>query len=300
MTSPPPSETALLEDLLDGIDRGVEAHLAWNQKLLRCALLRQSPGEEMLSANAPELCRLGRWLNRVRVRLDALDAPLTVRIDRIHHEMHNAVRSMCVKLLEGNPSHPDELRDYERSQSELVQLLNTLRQQISTATTHMDALTGLPLRHGLQHAFELRRKDAPRLHSTPWLAMMDVDHFKSVNDTWGHPVGDLALKHIAACLSGCLRQSDYLVRYGGEEFLGLFLVHESVSVAALAQRLLESIRRSAFHTGQDSDLFITLTVTIGLAAIRPDESLQSAVDRADQALLQGKQQGRDRFVVAPA
>lgn len=298
MTSPQPFETALLEDLLDGIDRGVEAHLAWNQKLLRCALLRESPGDEMLSADAPSLCRLGRWLDRVRVKLDGLDASLTKRIDRTHREMHDAVRSMCVKMLDGMPSRPEELQGYERSQSELVQLLNTLRQQITAATTHLDVLTGLPLRHGLQHAFELRRKDAPRLHSTPWLAMMDVDHFKSVNDTWGHPVGDLALKHIATCLSGCLRQSDYLVRYGGEEFLGLFLVHESVSVSALAQRLLEALHRTPCRTESGPDLF--LTITIGLAVVRPDESLQVAIDRADQALLLGKQQGRDRFVVAPA
>ena len=89
----------------------------------------------------------------------------------------------------------------------MVTLLNELRERVAEAATHQDLLTGLPLRHGLEYAFGLRRKDARRDQAQLWLAMIDVDHFKAVNDSHGHAVGDVALQHVAPRLVGCLRES---------------------------------------------------------------------------------------------
>jgi diguanylate cyclase (GGDEF)-like protein len=191
----------------------------------------------------------------------------------------------------------EELPVYERGQSEMVALLNGLRQRVAEAVIHHDLLTGLPLRHGLEYAFELRRKDAQRGAEQLWLGMIDLDHFKSVNDSHGHAVGDAVLKHVTRCLGGCLRETDALFRYGGEEFLALFLVHESLDIELLAARLVEAV--SATPLTAAPGLTLHLTATVGLARVRNGDDLISATERADQAMLEGKALGRSRFVLAP-
>lgn len=290
-----PSHT--LGVLLEGIDHGIEAHLAWNQRLLRCALLRESPGEDVLRPDAHSLCRFGVWLANHRHEVDAFGETLVARIVHAHRSMHDAVRLMCHQVLQGRAAAAADLQTYGHAQSAMVTLLNELRGRIGDAQTHRDLLTGLPLRHGLEYAYLLRQQDARREDAQLWLAMIDVDHFKSVNDTHGHAVGDIALQHIARCLAGCLRHSDALFRFGGEEFLGLFLVHEKQGVELLAARVLDAVGTAPLALPSGATL--RPTVTVGLARARRDEDLVSATERADHAMLLGKARGRGTFVLAP-
>ena len=300
-TSPPaaPAREGAIDpdDLVIGIDRGIEAHLAWTHKLMRCSLLRESPGDDMLRPNAHELCRFGLWLIGARPELERYGESLVRHITVAHQNMHAAVGAMCTKVLAGKAALESELVAYGQHQSEMVALLNNLRQHVADAATRRDALTGLPLRHGLEHAFDLRSRDARRDKHDLWLAMIDVDKFKAVNDTHGHSVGDMALRHIAQLLSATLRENDVLIRFGGEEFLGLFLVQDSDPVTAVAQRLLDALRGAPLRA--DAGLVLPLTATVGLARVRAGDSLAMAVERADHALLQGKTYGRDRYVLAP-
>jgi len=285
------------EGLLEGIDLGIEAHLAWTQRLLRCALLRASPGEDILRADAHARCRFGAWLSSRRHELDLFDDSLVERIAREHQGMHDAVRAMCHRVLHGQAAAAADVRAYEQTQSTMIALLNALRGKVAEAGAHKDVLTGLPLRDGIDYAFALRRKDARRAGEELWLAMIDVDHFKAVNDAHGHAVGDLALQHIARCLAACLRQSDALFRFGGEEFLGLFLVHETQGVDAMAARVLDAVATSPLTTA--SGITLKPTITVGLARVGVEEDLGSATERADRALLLGKAGGRARVVLAP-
>ena len=285
------------DSLLEGIDRGIEAHLAWNQRLLRCALLRESPGDDVLRPNAHTLCRFGQWFYRHRAQLDTFDAALVQQIDASHQTMHDAVRRLCGSVLHGSTAAAPDLQAYELAQSEMVARLNKLREHVAEAATHRDLLTGLPLRHGLEYTFALRRNDARRAGAQLWLAMIDVDHFKSVNDTHGHGVGDQALRHLARQLGACMRDTDVLIRFGGEEFLALFLVREPPGVEVLAARALEAV--GAAPLALASGVTLRLTVTLGLARVRADDDLISATERADHALLQGKMHGRNRYVLAP-
>jgi diguanylate cyclase (GGDEF)-like protein len=286
-----------LETLLDGIDRGIEAHLAWNQRLMRCALLRESPGDDVLKPQAHTLCRFGVWFATHRQQLDSFDAALVQRIAQSHQSMHDAVRRMCERMLLAQPATPEDLQAYEQGQSAMVTQLNALRELVARASTRHDVLTGLPLRHGLEYAFDLRRKDALRAEAKLWLAMIDVDRFKMVNDTHGHAIGDQALQHVAQHLAACMRASDTLIRFGGEEFLALFVVRNPPGSEILAARLLDAVSSAPLVLASGTAL--RLTVTIGLARVRADEDLAAATVRADHALLQGKVHGRNRYVLAP-
>ncbi len=123
------------------------------------------------------------------------------------------------------------------------------------------------------------------------VVLLDVDHFKQVNDRHGHRVGDLVLAEFAARLRGSLRAGDFAVRLGGEEFC-VFLSHAAEEQALEASwRLLRTIRSRPVRTSAGA---LEITASAGVAAWRRRESVESLIDRADQALYEAKREGRDR------
>lgn len=128
--------------------------------------------------------------------------------------------------------------------------------------------------------------------------MIDVDHFKRVNDSYGHAFGDACLQAVAAALhSGLQRPGDLLARYGGEEFAVILLSSDSRGAAVVAERLRQSVAALSFsHDGQ----LVRITCSIGVHTVDgvSDTTAAQALARADQALYQAKQKGRDRVVVA--
>ncbi len=135
---------------------------------------------------------------------------------------------------------------------------------------------------------------ARRNCSTLSIAMVDADHFKNVNDTYGHLVGDKALVHIASVLKAGLRECDILVRYGGEEFLVL-LPDTSSSRAALP---LDRLRgRLAGQKFLNRNAEISLSISIGIATLSTlDKNPMDVIERADKALYAAKRSGRNRVV----
>lgn len=291
---PPPAQPHF-ESLLTGIDEGIQAHLAWNQKLMRCSLLHESPGDDMLQPDAHRRCIFGKWFLTEQSALAGFDAKTTAELERQHQFMHDAVRALCTQSSQGQPAREQDFKAYEAGQTAMVACLNTLRQRVAESVLQHDDLTGLPLRNGLNYAFQIRQSDAARSGVALHLAMVDVDHFKVVNDTWGHPVGDLALQHLARIMTGCLRENDIVIRFGGEEFLFLLLGN---GAEAVVKRLLDEVRNHPMP--MDNGVEVRMTVTAGLTPVLSSDTLAAAVNRADHALLEGKTHGRDRYVIAQA
>lgn len=282
-------------ELLIGIDQGIDAHLAWNQRLFRCALLRESPGNDVILPNSHELCQFGIWFESQRLILDNIDPELIRSIDKAHRLMHDGVRSLATAILQNKAAQEVDMQLYQNHQTTMITLLHTLHNLIESINARHDSLTGLPMRHGLEHAFTIRSKDASRNGLQLWLVMADIDHFKSVNDTHGHSIGDMAIKHVADRLILCIRGNDILFRYGGEEFLALVLVKSGSEIKEIAERMLLSVNEQLVLTNNEN---LNLTVTIGLTSVSPSEILRSAIDRADSALLNGKKAGRNRYIIA--
>ena len=173
-------------------------------------------------------------------------------------------------------------------------LEDTLRRQAQT-----DALTGLANRaHTLERAVQLR--EAALANGTPLAALMlDIDHFKKVNDTRGHACGDAALHGLASTLEHNLRRHDLIGRLGGEEF-AVFLPDTALGQAMqLAERLRMQVAITAMAAPGEPEP-IRITISIGLAMLSGQESLESLLARADDALYQAKREGRNRVVQASA
>jgi diguanylate cyclase (GGDEF)-like protein len=168
-----------------------------------------------------------------------------------------------------------------------AELQNELEQQSNT-----DSLTGLLNRRALQRAASRQIAEAHRRNAPLTLLLLDLDHFKSINDLHGHAGGDQALCLTARCLIGNLRDADLIARIGGEEFAALLPETDEPQATLAAERIrfsLESLGAELVENG------VTLSASFGITRLQPhDTSLEQLLSRADQALYQAKRSGRNR------
>ena len=156
-----------------------------------------------------------------------------------------------------------------------------------------DRLTGLPSRRGLLNLIETLYSDADVPGATPAAILIDVDHFKRINDQHGHGFGDSVLATIARSMQTQVRDQDALGRWGGEEFVLLLHDADLPLAFAVAERIRGAVTGLQFHT--DNGPFST-TVTTGIALWQNGESFEACLERADKALYHGKESGRNRSV----
>ena len=173
-------------------------------------------------------------------------------------------------------------------------ILNDLNRALQEASTH-DQLTGLPNRKLMADCCRREDDRADRDGTTYSLLAIDADRFKSINDTYGHEVGDKVLIGLANSFQSSIRDGDYCARWGGEEFLALLAGADLHTAQLVANRLLNTVRSITIEAG---DARITPRVSIGIAQHLPGQTYPDVYRRADAALLLAKQSGRDRFVLA--
>lgn len=163
-----------------------------------------------------------------------------------------------------------------------------------------DPLTGAANRGHFDEVFANEFATAHR-HGWPLaLVLADLDHFKRINDTHGHQVGDRVLREVVRRMGGCLRKSDLLARYGGEEFALILPGTRREGARVVAERILEAIRERPIEAGAGG-LAIPVTLSLGLAVMNDPEAYDSPAEllrAADRALYEAKAQGRDRLVDA--
>lgn len=163
------------------------------------------------------------------------------------------------------------------------------------ATT--DAVTGLYNRHYLTSHMETRLEAAQRSGKPLSVMMMDIDHFKQVNDTYGHAAGDLVLKEFANRIGKNIRGVDLAARYGGEEFVVMMPETPTDWAYMIADRLRQEVSDNPFEVGLKSGP-ITISVSIGVATSREGISPSVLLEEADKALYEAKESGRNKVIIA--
>ncbi|PKH06612.1 GGDEF domain-containing protein [Moritella sp. Urea-trap-13] len=161
----------------------------------------------------------------------------------------------------------------------------------------IDSLTGLINRRVLIRQIEAISKNSNAVQKSFSIMMFDLDHFKRVNDTYGHMVGDQVLVKISSLLKWELRNSDVIARFGGEEFLVVMPHLELEQATHVALRVADVIRKSSVMTDQQQE--VTFTTSIGVTQYIVDEPIAKLFKRVDDLLYQAKNQGRDRVENTP-
>jgi diguanylate cyclase (GGDEF)-like protein len=198
------------------------------------------------------------------------------------------------------PFDPAELVARVRVQLKIKTLQDALKKsnQLLLQLSNTDPLTGLHNRRYLMDTLAREVERSCRTDIPLSLVMIDIDHFKRVNDTYGHQVGDAVLVAVAALLQGQLRPYDTAARFGGEEFVQVLPSTELAAAGAVAERLRKLTANLSFAKEGAADL--ELTISAGVALVSPGSIVNAddLIRQADTALYRAKQDGRNRVVLA--
>lgn len=193
------------------------------------------------------------------------------------------------------PFSDEDIKWFESLLCALIYPLhNALLYKKAIQTAYNDPVTGVNNRAAMDAALDREVELAMRNHTPLSVIMLDIDHFKSINDRYGHIAGDAILKGVGRCLTECIRRSDIVYRYGGEEFAVILNGTDLEGANFLANRLKNAIEKRQFkHDGLD----VKVTISAGVARLDHGFDGITLINAADQALYQAKQLGRNRVEV---
>jgi len=204
-----------------------------------------------------------------------------------------AYAAMIVLVLVGSTFIAIRLQHIRRRLTRQKHALTDALAQIGHLATH-DELTGLVNRRRMAELMAVEQQRCLRNARPLILALLDLDHFKHINDTHGHAVGDQVLRSFAATAQSTLRGTDVLARWGGEEFVLMLYDTEAAHASALLDRVRLAVQTMETPTSGGS---LRATVSVGLALGEPGETVEHVLERADEALYLAKACGRNRVVV---
>ncbi|MFB6260869.1 MAG: diguanylate cyclase [Thiohalorhabdaceae bacterium] len=216
------------------------------------------------------------WLGGMYLRNEHLLLVCELDVDK--------ARKLQSQLLELTEEYAEKERELARANRELARYAEEW-ERIGLS----DSLTGLPNRRAFQEFLEHHVAAAERFGEPLAMLVLDLDHFKAINDTYGHSQGDEVLKRVAATLAAHCRKSDVVARWGGEEFGVLAPKTDLPGGVELADKLRSAVAATAMPEGMPQ-----VTVSLGVAQYQPGESADTLFHRADEALYQAKPGGRDQ------
>jgi diguanylate cyclase len=232
-------------------------------------------GETVDSANDLQQIR-----QQVRNRMDAIDKHL--------QEFRQREATFAAAISARSDQMRSRILELE---AEATRLQSQLQDEQRAST--MDMLTRIPNRQAYDKRVDDELHRLRRFKQATCLAVWDVDHFKRINDTYGHRAGDRVLQVVAECFASRIRSTDFIARYGGEEFVMLLPGTHLEDASRFSERIRAAIAEIGFHFRGSP---VSITVSSGVTALLPDDSAGSAFDRADKALYRAKQEGRNRCV----
>ncbi|MBE9526135.1 MAG: GGDEF domain-containing protein [Proteobacteria bacterium] len=225
--------------------------------------------------------------------LEEIESVIQIHLDQIisHLDIHRNKEDERVTRIEKQNSQLSEKLKYLESESE------NLREEVLNSHNNalIDPLTQLPNRLAYDEKLKQEYARWKRYNNTLLIMVWDIDLFKSVNDNYGHRTGDEVLKGVATMLRNSLRETDFIFRFGGEEFVSLMPETSLGGGFKISEKVRASIEKLKFtHNGHD----IKVTISSGITIFVENDTLESAFERADKALYQAKDQGRNRCVIA--
>jgi len=212
----------------------------------------------------------------------------------------DSLQRMVRSLVDSTASARDTTETLRAEVEATKNEVETLRGQLSSLQGEalVDPLTGLRNRRGFDKAVADLFGERQNSLTGAALLLADIDHFKRVNDTYGHLFGDQVIRACAQVLTGAVKGRDVASRFGGEEFLILLPDTAASGALALAEQIRTTFGQVRIRRGGTQETGDPVTISIGVAVPAPGESLEQAIDRADQALYQAKSDGRNCVRVA--
>ncbi|CAA2107093.1 Diguanylate cyclase DosC [Methylobacterium bullatum] len=243
--------------------------------------------------------RLSRPLTHLTDAVDRIGRePNATMTERVHGSPEVLRLSAAVRsLLRRIGTAESDARDIENEASRAVQAAQDRVKRIGAdlqalqLIANKDALTGLLNRRAFLPLAKEALNDFKLHHRPIAVLMIDIDHFKRVNDRYGHPAGDVVIRKVGSIINDTIRTTDKVARFGGEEFVVLLGDSSAVGAALIAERIRQSVASTVFEPDNNR---LLATISIGIAEAEPsDRDIDRTIERADRALYEAKSRGRN-------
>jgi len=278
-----------LVSLIDGLRSAKERHYSWLWDIHR-TLLCGTP----LHANGeidPALCQFAGWLRSVADEPLVRHADSYQRLQEQHLKMHQAAVNLISTAARQRPIPVEVYDDFIDQRNRFKAVVESFERDLWDMACLVDQLTGLRNRYGMLTDLRDEQQRIVRENGSCTIAMIDIDHFKGINDTHGHHIGDLLLQKLAQLLVAKLRPYDHLYRYGGEEFLICLPGTDGGEAKTILDRMRHDISAMDFTV---EGKLIPITASFGLTEIGIESCIEDYIEHADAALYAAKTAGRNR------
>lgn len=284
-----------LQEIIAELDQAMYSHELWYRNLLRVLISGTEPDNNDLASDAHKSCRFGQWCDSPAAAY-LRDHPDFGKLLDAHEKMHRCAGRL-IRLAQSHQPIPVEDLDRFNDELEIIrQSFQSLRQEYAEKVQNQDPLTGVQNRSRMLYHLREQQALVQRGVQECTLAMLDLDHFKRINDEFGHAAGDAVLVSVVQHLESFLRPYDQIYRYGGEEFL-ICMPGTSVEQGrAVAERMGGAMAALSISLG-DSGQSVQVTGSFGIAALSRDRTVDESIDRADKAMYRAKAAGRNRVEV---
>ena len=276
------------------LEHALYNHEQWAEMLYATLICGLTPDDRDLYGDAHRRCRFGQWCYGSGGPIFA-GHPGFAELENAHERMHRFATRLLVSSANDEPI---SVQDYDRFVGAMKRVrleLSTLKHELDDALYNLDPLTGTPSRIGMLTKLREQQELVKRKVHACSIAMMDLDHFKVINDTYGHVAGDKVLIGFAHYVVAQLSPYDKVFRYGGEEFLICLPDADLHMGRDIVERLREGLAAIP-HEGDGKGTFL-VNVSLGLTLLDPDIAVEQSIDRADKALYVAKVTGRNRTVI---
>jgi len=282
-----------LEKLLSArqqLKKAVDNHEQWYREVTRVMICKLQPEPRDIAADAHRVCHFGQWYyGDIPEILRSHEAFIVMEAE--HKLMHWSAAKLLNIAGAGEVIPPDDFDAFINALERFRLQLYTLLREIEELIYNRDPLTGAENRIGMLTALREMLAMIKRGAQKSTIAIMDLDHFKAINDSCGHLAGDQVLAAVVGFLRAGLRPYDRVFRYGGEEFLIFLPFTDEQAGLAVIERIRVGLPGLQIANGSEKQ--ISITASFGVAVLEPAVSAEDSIDRADHAMYEAKAAGRN-------
>ena len=283
-----------LQLILHQLDQAIYNHEQWSKDLTRSIICRLPYDKRDITEDAHRQCRFGQWYYTSPPQA-LRDHPAFVAIETEHRRLHQFAARLLLAAANEALGSTNDYDNFMNAADRMHLEIYSLKQELNELVYNRDVLTGAENRISMLARLRELRELVKRGVQQCAIVIMDLDHFKTVNDTYGHSAGDKVLVAWVRYIKQHLRPYDRVYRYGGEEFLLSFPSTGLQSVSDIIDRLCSGL--SAVDIGTHETKRIMVTASFGITMLDASVSVEESINRADLALYAAKEAGRNRSCV---
>ncbi|MEE3877326.1 diguanylate cyclase [Vibrio sp. YYF0003] len=272
----------------------ISSHRQWVRGLMRTIACHTMHTKMDLCKDAHLLCASGEWYYGEQPA-ELRESQFFRDIENLHRLLHESAAAMLRSEIDGKAISKDQFDSFYYNLDEFVEVLENLKKEINTLLYNRDPLTGAYNRRSLNDELCKIKQLISSEVNNACIIIFDLDHFKSINDRYGHRAGDQVLKQTIEVVNRNMRNLDKVLRYGGEEFV-ISLIQTTLKDAyKVAERMRSDIEAMEILVAETT---IKATASFGIAEIISSANIFNAIEKADQALYQAKRNGRNQVLIS--